>query len=148
MEDSSYLTVNSVSTITRYTTTIEFQFPALRDHCLDLSTLSVIQKIKMLTGDNEPVKVYEKPDFTEPMEPADHYLKYDPVGFSNVGPTAMFSKVGVWVNDTCINSTDADIAYRKFIEDTINYTKQAKVSMLAGSGYHAGKKWTDRNIYA
>ena len=96
MEDSRYLTVNSVSTITRYTSFIEFQFPTLRDHCLDPSTLSVIQKVKILTKDNEAVKGFGIPDFTEPTEPADHYLKYDPVGFSNVGPTAMFSKVEVW----------------------------------------------------
>ena len=45
------------------------------------------------------------------------------------------------MNDICINSIGGDdMPYRKFIEDTLNYTKQAKVSMLAGSGYVAGKK--------
>lgn len=101
----------------------------------DLRTRQGTEEDKDADKENESTENSDDTtDFSDEPEP---WKNVDPVACSNNALASLFEKVEACVNDCVVNSSDNNHVLKSFVQNSLNYSKDSKNSILSVSGYHA-----------
>lgn len=107
-----------ISSLDSYESPIEYSIPACGSEYIDLSQTRLRIRVKILTDKVEAVKA------TEEVAPINNFMH------------SLFSNVQVLLNNKTITSQGVNYGYRAYLENLLNYGKDAKSSHLTSSLFY------------
>ena len=118
IEDNTYTRVNPLTAVTSSPAPIEFIINASSEHYIDPANIYLYVKLSIKNRDLQPLK-------------AEHKYYFE----SNI-LHSIFSDVEIYLNETKITSGGGNYPYRAFLENSLNYTRDEKLSKLECEGFY------------
>lgn len=120
IESDATIAVAPIHSVTGDTQTpIEFLIPGSADNFIDLSSIEMYLKVKIVKGDGSNVEE------TTRVYPENNFLQ------------TAFSQCCVTLNGKAVSSNSSNYAYRSYLEKLINYDTESKTSHLASAGFYS-----------
>ena len=118
IDDTNLISIAPINAVGGSSTTpLEFVIPASSEHLIDLSSTALALKVEITKGNGDVVTA------ATPVYPENNFLY------------TYFSQVEVFLNGKRVSSASSNYPYRCYLENLVNFSSDAKKTVLATSGY-------------